>query len=217
MKALDRLYPRSCTVPRENWKDKRPFLQKGEQIEYFFAREAVWELFNELVENNLLILQVPRCPEEVDRKGNPKYCPPVPSLISHFVKQLFLLKGKIQNLADNKIISLPVNLVNASANPIMIKEARLREITLSLSTMKNQPINEGWKMLESKGAQKKKGWAIAKVVKLKTRKTAEASQSLSKAKEQCKAQEKGQKVVTKLTYWCQYLSASRKYEGCLFE
>lgn len=66
----------------------------------------VRELFDELVENNILTLLDPRCAEEVGI-DDPKYCP-YHQLFHHSIKDCFILKGKSEDKVDNWIISLPL-------------------------------------------------------------------------------------------------------------
>lgn len=95
---------KSQAIPRQKREDKRLPLQERQQPEYSFTKENVLVLFDELIENNLLNVLEPRHPKEVGRMDGPKYF----QLISHFIGDCFVLKGKLQDLVDNQLISLPL-------------------------------------------------------------------------------------------------------------
>ena len=85
---------------------------------YSFMDDLVEDLFEDLLEQKLIALPEVKRPHEVGKTNDPKYCP-YHRLISHPIKECFVLKDKIQELLDSKIIELPPR-EKASANPITI-------------------------------------------------------------------------------------------------
>lgn len=63
------------SLPKPKNEDKRPSLQERQARDYSFKREKTRELFEELLEQNILALPEIRCPNEAGRMDNPKYCP----------------------------------------------------------------------------------------------------------------------------------------------
>lgn len=73
------------------------------------------ELFEELLEHNILVLPEIKGTDEVAWTGNLKFYP-YHWIISHSVKDYFRLKGKIQDLIDRGTISLPNDSINLSVH-----------------------------------------------------------------------------------------------------
>lgn len=109
-------------VPKQKSEDKHPSLQEREARDYSFKREKTRELFEELLEQNILTLPEIRRPNEVGWTNNPKYCP-YHRLISHLVNGCFVLK--IQDLIDSGSISLLENSIKAPVNQVSIIEDAL--------------------------------------------------------------------------------------------
>lgn len=75
-----------------------PITLRASSAGYSFNREKTIELFEELLEQNILILPEVKHPDEVSQTNNPKYCP-YHWLISHSTEDYFVLKGKFRILS----------------------------------------------------------------------------------------------------------------------
>ncbi|CAL5430658.1 unnamed protein product [Camellia sinensis] len=107
-----------------------------------FMDDLVEDLFEDLLEQKLIALPEVKRPHEVGKTNDPKYYPYY-HLISHPIKECFVLKDKIQELLDSKIIELPPQ-EKASANPITIDND-----------------NEGeWVVYQSKSMKKKQNATV---------------------------------------------------------
>lgn len=90
------------------------------------------------MENNLLTSPEPRRLEEVGRSNDPKYYP-YHQLISYFIDDCFVLKGKLQNWSTMDYILTP----NSVKAPIMIKYSPLNENDLKASVSEELADPEG--------------------------------------------------------------------------
>lgn len=79
------------------------------------------ELFEEMLEHNILTLPEIKLPYEVGRINNLNYCL-YHQLMSHLVENCFVRKGKIQDLINNRSISHPNDSLNASVHQLSITE-----------------------------------------------------------------------------------------------
>lgn len=90
-------------------------------------------------------------------------------LISHLIENYFVvMESKIHDLIDNRVITLPHELVKAPANLIILMKAHWREITLKHQQWRT--IRSRWRTdrIRKQKANKKKGSeAIVKVSKRK--------------------------------------------------
>ncbi|KAL0448959.1 UNVERIFIED_CONTAM: hypothetical protein Slati_1452300 [Sesamum latifolium] len=89
---------------------------------YPFLDSDVPEIFDDLLEANLIDLPEMKRPEEAERKDDPKYYK-YHHLVGHAIQDCFVFKDKVMQLARQGKISLEEN--SAAANIIMIKSGYL--------------------------------------------------------------------------------------------
>lgn len=84
---------------------KKVSMKERMEKNYSFTNDLVEDLFENLLEQNLIFLLEVKRPYEVGKIDNPKYCP-YHCLFSYPLKECFVLKDKIQDLLDSKVITL---------------------------------------------------------------------------------------------------------------
>jgi|UniRef100_A0A2N9G8N7 hypothetical protein len=77
------------------------------------------DLFDDLLQQNWIALPEIKRPHEVGKVDDPKDCR-FHRLISHPLKDCFVLKDKIQELLDNKVIVMSTPEEAATANPVSV-------------------------------------------------------------------------------------------------
>ncbi|KAH7855481.1 hypothetical protein Vadar_025365 [Vaccinium darrowii] len=95
---------------------KKATMKERLEKNYSFTDDLVEDMFEDLLEQKLITLPEVKRPHEKGKTTHPKYCP-YHRLISHKLRDCFVLKDKIQELFDSKTIELPP-LEKMTANPI---------------------------------------------------------------------------------------------------
>ncbi|KAH7855354.1 hypothetical protein Vadar_023999 [Vaccinium darrowii] len=95
---------------------KKATMKERLEKNYSFTDDLVEDMFEDLLEQKLITLPEVKRPHEEGKTTHPKYCP-YHRLISHKLRDCFVLKDKIQELFDSKTIELPP-LEKMTANPI---------------------------------------------------------------------------------------------------
>ncbi|KAL0406359.1 UNVERIFIED_CONTAM: hypothetical protein Slati_3949800 [Sesamum latifolium] len=114
--AKDSIAPKN-NVPYE--KPQRKLTWKKMQVrQYPFLDSDVPEIFDDLLEANLIDLPEMKRPEEAERKDDPKYCK-YHRLVGHTIQDCFVFKDKVMQLARQGKISLEED--SAVANVIMTR------------------------------------------------------------------------------------------------
>ncbi|KAH7863544.1 hypothetical protein Vadar_018896 [Vaccinium darrowii] len=119
---------------------KKATMKERLEKNYSFTDDLVEDMFEDLLEQKLITLPEVKRPHEEGKTTHPKYCP-YHRLISHTLRDYFVLKDKIQELFDSKTIELPP-LEKMTANPI---------------TADDDDDGEGkWIVYQSKGMKKRR-------------------------------------------------------------
>ncbi|KAL0456183.1 UNVERIFIED_CONTAM: hypothetical protein Slati_0957500 [Sesamum latifolium] len=93
-------------------------LKEMQARQYPFLDSDVPEIFDDLLEANLIDLLEMKRPEEAERKDDPKYCK-YHHLVGHAIQDCFVFKDKVMQLARQGKISLEED--SAAANAITIE------------------------------------------------------------------------------------------------
>ncbi|KAK2985274.1 hypothetical protein RJ640_009787 [Escallonia rubra] len=122
---------------------------------YSFSDDLVEDLFEDFMEQDLITLPEVERPHEVGKKEDPKYCP-YHRLISHPLKECFILKDKIQELLDSNTIEIPPQ-EKITSNPVttMVQGLSLSPMNEKFDMPDDEHDGE-WVVYESKGMRKKK-------------------------------------------------------------
>ncbi|KAL0406506.1 UNVERIFIED_CONTAM: hypothetical protein Slati_3964500 [Sesamum latifolium] len=118
--AKDIIAPKN-NVPYEK-PQKNLTLKEMQARQYPFLDSDVLEIFDDLLEANLIDLPEMKRPEEAERKDDPKYCK-YHHLVGHAIQDCFVFKDKVMQLARQGKIFLEED--SAAANVIMIKSGYL--------------------------------------------------------------------------------------------
>ncbi|KAK4406576.1 hypothetical protein Sango_0664100 [Sesamum angolense] len=86
--------------------------------EYPFLDSDVFEIFDDLLEANIIDLPEMKRPEEVERKDDPRYCK-YHRLVGHTIQNCFVFKDKVMQLARQGKISLEEDF--ATTNAVIIE------------------------------------------------------------------------------------------------
>ena len=84
---------------------RRPSLKERQSAKYSFSGEDVEPIFNELMAAGALKLPQSKRPEEVNKTNDPKYYR-YHRLVSHTIKDCYVLKDIIQKMIDNDEIEI---------------------------------------------------------------------------------------------------------------
>ncbi|KAI8535488.1 hypothetical protein RHMOL_Rhmol10G0178500 [Rhododendron molle] len=95
---------------------KKVTMKERLEKKYSFTDDLVEDIFEDLLEWKLIALPDVKRPHDEGKKNDPKYCP-YHHLISHPLRDYFVLKDKIQELFDLRVIELP-SLEIVTTNPI---------------------------------------------------------------------------------------------------
>lgn len=108
-----------------------------------------------MIENDLLTLPEPRRTEEVGRADDPKYCP-YDQLVSHAIEDCFILKRKIQDLVDSRLLA-PFDSVKVSTDHVTITEGPLEENNLEIDDdEESADTNEDWMLFKSRALKRER-------------------------------------------------------------
>ncbi|KAL0445110.1 UNVERIFIED_CONTAM: hypothetical protein Slati_2233700 [Sesamum latifolium] len=139
----DSITPKN-NIPYE--KPQRKLTLKEIQVrQYPFLDSDVPEIFDDLLEANLIDLSEMKRPEEAERKDDPKYCK-YHRLVGHAIQDYFVFKDKVIQLARQGKISLEED--SAVANVIMIKSGYLDSNKNSCNVVHGDDIED--ELLEKK-------------------------------------------------------------------
>ncbi|KAL0375686.1 UNVERIFIED_CONTAM: hypothetical protein Scaly_0686200 [Sesamum calycinum] len=109
-------------VPKNNVPYERPSrklaLKEMQVREYPFLDSDVFEIFDDLLEANIIDLPEMKRPEEVERKDDPRYCK-YHRLVGHTIQNCFVFKDKVMQLARQGKISLEED--SATTNVVTIE------------------------------------------------------------------------------------------------
>ena len=92
---------------------RRPTLQEMQEKLHPFPDSDIFKILDHLLELKLIELLEMKCPEKADQTNGPKYCK-YHCLVGHPIKQCFVLKDKIMELADQGKITFDDEVVTAN-------------------------------------------------------------------------------------------------------
>ncbi|CAB4319825.1 unnamed protein product [Prunus armeniaca] len=113
---------------------KRLTLKERKKVKYSFDDEDVEEIFDQLLASKGITLPESKRPAEANKTNDPKYCR-YHRLISHTLKDCYILKDKIQELLNNGGLVIDSSSQHHSATANMIEE-KLTFTTALLSEVK---------------------------------------------------------------------------------
>jgi len=87
---------------------KRPTLKELQEKKYLFPNSNLSGMLDDLLENGIIELLVPKRPEEARRTTDPKYCR-YHRVISHPLEKCITLKERIMQLARDERIILDID------------------------------------------------------------------------------------------------------------
>ncbi|KAL0283785.1 UNVERIFIED_CONTAM: hypothetical protein Sangu_2868100 [Sesamum angustifolium] len=90
--------------------------------EYPFLDSDVFEIFDDLLEANIIDLPEMKRPEEVERKDDPRYCK-YHRLVGYTIQNCFVFKDKVMQLARQGKISLEED--SATTNAVTIESGHV--------------------------------------------------------------------------------------------
>ncbi|CAL9017106.1 unnamed protein product [Prunus brigantina] len=100
---------------------KRLTLKERKEVKYSFDDEDVEEIFDQLLASNGITLPESKRPAEANKTNDPRYCR-YHRLISHTLKDCYILKDKIQELLNNGGLVIDSSPRHHSATANMIEE-----------------------------------------------------------------------------------------------
>ena len=95
-------------------------LQEMQNTQYPFSNSDVSEMFDHLISLELIELPKMKRPEEANQTNDPKYCK-YHRLISHPIKQCFVLKDKIMELAHQGKIIFDDEIMTSNLSMVTLK------------------------------------------------------------------------------------------------
>ncbi|CAL8989853.1 unnamed protein product [Prunus brigantina] len=118
---------------------KRLTLKERKEVKYSFDDEDVEEIFDQLLASNGITLPESKRPAEANKTNDPRYCW-YHRLISHTLKDCYILKDKIQELLNNGGLVIDSSPRHHSATANMI-EGKFTPTTAPLDGLKLTGIN----------------------------------------------------------------------------
>ncbi|CAL2227449.1 unnamed protein product [Prunus armeniaca] len=118
---------------------KRLTLKERKEVKYSFDDDDVEEIFDQLLASKGITLPESKRPAEANKTNDPKYCR-YHRLISHTLKDCYILKDKIQELLNNGSLVIDSSSQHHSATANMIEE-KLTLTTALLGETKFAGIN----------------------------------------------------------------------------
>ncbi|KAI5323357.1 hypothetical protein L3X38_032429 [Prunus dulcis] len=123
---------------------KRPTLKEHKKVKYSFGDEDVEEIFDQLLASNGITLLESKRPAEANKTNNPRYCR-YHHLVSHMLKDCYILKDKIQELLNNSSLVIDSSPRHHSATANMIDGLKLAGInTVNRGTIVHACPNAPW-------------------------------------------------------------------------
>ncbi|KAL0325368.1 UNVERIFIED_CONTAM: hypothetical protein Sradi_5106100 [Sesamum radiatum] len=141
-------------APRNNILYERPqrklTLKEMQGREYSFLDSDVPEIFDDMLEANLIDLPEMKRPEEAEQKDDPKYCK-YHRLVGHAIQDCFVFKDKVMQLARQGKISLEedsavtnvITIESEHVDATKIHELEIPIDELSHSCLMIQGFNQG--------------------------------------------------------------------------
>ncbi|KAG5562842.1 hypothetical protein RHGRI_005537 [Rhododendron griersonianum] len=163
---------------------KKATMKERLEKKYSFTDDLVEDMFEDLLEQKLITLPDVKRPHEEGKKNDPKYCP-YHRLISHLLRDCFVLKDKIQELFDSRVIELP-SPEKVTANPITTDDDGEGEWFVYQS--------KGMKKRRSSSSRAKAPFVSKKVRKPKTSKKVKRTKVSKSARNKKKSQKKAKEV-----------------------
>ncbi|KAG5556090.1 hypothetical protein RHGRI_006649 [Rhododendron griersonianum] len=163
---------------------KKATMKERLEKKYSFTDDLVEDMFEDLLEQKLITLPDVKRPHEEGKKNDPKYCP-YHRLISHPLRDCFVLKDKIQELFDSRVIELP-SPEKVIANPITADDDGEGEWFVYQS--------KGMKKRRSSSSRAKAPFVSKKVRKPKTSKKVKRTKVSKSARNKKKSQKKAKEV-----------------------
>ncbi|KAG5554457.1 hypothetical protein RHGRI_012105 [Rhododendron griersonianum] len=163
---------------------KKATMKERLEKKYSFTDDLVEDMFEDLLEQKLITLPDVKRPHEEGKKNDPKYCP-YHRLISHPLRDCFVLKDKIQELFDSRVIELP-SPEKVTANPITADDDGEGEWFVYQS--------KGMKKRRSSSSRAKAPFVSKKVRKPKTSKKVKRTKVSKSARNKKKSQKKAKEV-----------------------
>ncbi|KAH7838039.1 hypothetical protein Vadar_021374 [Vaccinium darrowii] len=113
--------PRKDEKKEEYPRDKRPTLKELQEKRYPFPNADVLSMLEDLLEKNVIQLRECKCPKEMGKVHDPRYCH-YHRIVSHSTEKCFVLKELIADLARKKKIVLDVDEVAESNHTFITVE-----------------------------------------------------------------------------------------------
>ncbi|KAH7842968.1 hypothetical protein Vadar_011166 [Vaccinium darrowii] len=110
--------PRKDKKKEENPRDKRPTLKELQEKRYPFPDSDVPSMLEDLLEKNVIQLPECKCPKEMGKVHDPRYCH-YHRIVSHSSEKYFVLKELIADLVRKKKILLDVDEIAESNHTVI--------------------------------------------------------------------------------------------------
>ncbi|CAB4273271.1 unnamed protein product [Prunus armeniaca] len=118
---------------------KKLTLKERKEVKYSFDDDVVEEIFDQFLASKAITLSESKRPTKANKTNDPRYCR-YHRLVSHTLKDCYILKDKIQELLNNGGLEIDSSSQHHSAAANMIEE-KLTPITALLDGVKFAGIN----------------------------------------------------------------------------